>query len=240
MKWALVTGSAHRLGRAMANSLHAQGYNLLLHYHRSSDACLALADNLNQQRPDSAKALRADLSSASEAESLAQNILEHHDQLHALINNASLFQRDEDMTEQQIASLFQCNLHSPATLMSRLQPALNRAAGSVVNLVDIYADHPLPGYQHYCASKAGLASLTRSQALNMAPTVRVNGISPGAMLWATGQKESRDYREALLAQIPLKRLGGKDAICQALHFLLDCDYMTGQLIRVDGGRSLTI
>lgn len=240
MKRALVTGAAHRLGRAMACSLHTLGYDLILHYHRSTQACEALAKELNQQRSDSAHLVSADLSTPAGVQHLTHATLTDTNQLDVLVNNASLFQPDTQLNTQTTAALYQCNLHSPATLMTQLHPILASASGSIINLIDIYADHPLPGYRHYCASKAGLASLTRSEALAMAPAVRVNGIAPGAILWANNQTESDTYRHALLQKIPLRRLGGEQAICQTLRFLLECDYMTGQVIRVDGGRSLTI
>ena len=236
---ALITGAAQRLGRAMAETLHAAGYDVWLHYHHSQKACEQLATGLNASRPDSASVIQADLGASEGADILVDIILTHTSRLSVLVNNASIYTADAQLSQTQQERLYQCNSRTPVRLIEGLTPNLC-PQGNIINITDIYAEFPRNEYSHYCHSKQQLADATRHYALKLAPKVRVNAIAPGAMLWAEGQNETPEYRATLLKQIPLERLGGTQAICEALLFLLRCDYMTGQTLRVDGGRSLTL
>ena len=240
---ALVTGASKRLGRAMVEHLHSKGYCVIVHYGTDTAAANTLAQQLNALRRDSAQAIPANLSNPSDIKSLADSCLDCWGRLDVLINNASMFKAD---TTQFDAALWQqqnaVNTMAPYALSRYLQPALTESKGNIINMVDIYAERPLHAHHSYCASKAGVGMLVKSLAIELAPDVRVNGIAPGAILWPElpSDENNSDYQQALLNKIPLQRLGSIQAIVSALAFILDCDYLDGQVINIDGGRSITI
>ncbi len=238
---ALVSGGARRIGAAIARQLHQSGYNLVLHYHHSLTEAEQLANELNLQRADSVNLICADLVSEREVLQLCDEIQQQVAHLDLLVNNASVFQPAglDEITSQHWQQTINTNLLAPLLLTRHLAPALTNAAGSVVNIVDIHADRPLKNYPVYSISKAGLAGLTRSLALELAPTVRVNGVSPGAILWPEHDSEMNEIEKAsMLAGIPLERLGQPEDIAQAVVWLAQAKYVTGQVIAVDGGRNL--
>jgi len=240
---ALVTGASKRLGKAMVEHLHSKGYCVIIHYGTDKVAATTLAQQLNAVRQDSAHPLPANLSIPSDIKLLAESSLDRWGRLDVLINNASMFQAD---TAQFDAALWQqhnaVNSMAPYALSRHLQSALTESKGNIVNMVDIYSERPLHAHHSYCASKAGIEMLVKSLAIELAPDVRVNGISPGAILWPElpSAENNSDYQQALLDKIPLQRLGSIEAIVSALAFILDCDYLDGQVINIDGGRSITI
>lgn len=239
----LITGAGKRVGAATARRLHARGWSLLLHCRSSLIATEALAAECNALRPDSARVLVADLDQAADVQRLAQEAMAAWGQLDALVNNASSFfptpmgtASDDDWD-----TLFASNARAPFFLTQALMPALSaRGRGAVVNLIDIHADYPLAGHTLYCMAKAALAAMTRSLAKELAPAVRVNGVSPGAILWPEGSGEMDAATQAeVLASVPLGRIGGVDAVAAAVEFLIaGTDYVTGQILAVDGGRSV--
>ncbi|WP_100638235.1 pteridine reductase [Marinobacter salexigens] len=241
---ALITGSAHRLGARTAQMLHKRGWNLAIHYRSREDQALEVVEAMNRQRPNSATALQADLSKMSDTQRLGHEAMAQWGRLDALVNNASVFYPNPtpEATEDDWDSIMHTNLKAPFFLLQACLPSLRENTGSVVNLIDIYSDKPLANHPLYCVSKAGLAALTRSWAKDLAPEVRVNGVSPGAILWPEGDASvDSEYQSTILAKTPLNRTGTPDDIARTIVFLLeDAPFITGQIISVDGGRSLNM
>ncbi|WP_198411210.1 pteridine reductase [Marinimicrobium alkaliphilum] len=239
---ALITGSAKRLGAQTARTLHAAGYRIVLHYRHSANDAEQLAADLNRTRPDSAVALQADLNQSTDVEQLARAALAQWQRLDALINNASSFFPTPvgEATEAHWDDLINSNLKAPFFLAQALAPALRASGGTIVNMADIHADRPLSQHPIYCAAKAGNVMLTKSLARELAPEVRVNGIAPGAILWPESDADmSEDAKQGILHKVPLGREGHPDDIARTILFLVrDAPYITGQIIAVDGGRSL--
>ncbi len=239
---ALITGSAKRLGRTMIETLHRTGYRVIIHYNQSRAAADTLAAMLNQQRAHSAAVIQADLLDEANWPALAQQAVTCFNRLDVLVNNASGFYPTPltTATTAQWQDLFGSNVKAPYFLSQALAPELAKHKGAIVNMVDIHAEKPLAQHSLYCMAKAALLMMTKSLACELAPTIRVNGIAPGAILWPTEQAVALKEQDkaAILAQIPLEQLGTPDDIAQTLLFLLQAPYITGQIIAVDGGRSL--
>jgi pteridine reductase len=237
----LVTGAARRIGAAIAEILHADGWNVVVHAHTSIEAAQELVDRLNAQRPDSAAALAADLRDSAAIAPLAHAAHARWQCLDALVNNASSYHRTPlgSITAAQIDELVASNLRAPLLLTQACVP-LMRDGGAVLNIVDALLHKPMSGFAPYYAAKAGLASLTETLALELAPRIRVNGVAPGHMLWASSSALSEDQQAAELARIPMQRLGGADEIARAVRYLLSADaaYVTGAVLPVDGGLRL--
>jgi pteridine reductase len=236
----LITGAARRIGAATARCLHAAGWNVAVHAHRSIAAATELAAELCAQRVDSAVALQADLGDAEAIESLAQRASAQWSRLDALVNNASSYYPTPlgQIRPQQIDDLVSSNLRAPLLLTqacARLMPQ-----GAVVNIVDTQIPHPQAGYAPYFAAKSGLWSLTETLALELAPRIRVNAVAPGHMIWAEHGAMTAAHQDNELARIPLGRLGGPDEIARAVRFLLseDAAYITAAILPVDGGLRL--
>ena len=238
-KTALITGAADRLGAQIARTLHQNGANLIIHYRSSESAARALVAELNLQRENSACALGADLLSQQELAQLATEASNRFSGLDLLVNNASSFYptRFGEIEESQWDDLVGSNYRAPLFLSQACYPALRQARGCIINLVDIYATMPLDQHSVYCSAKAANQMLVRSLALELAPEVRVNGIAPGAILWPDSG-DSDDYQQSVLEQVPLQRCGTPQVIADTALFLATNDYITGEIIRVDGGRML--
>lgn len=239
---ALITGSAKRLGRKMIETLHQAGYRVIIHCNQSLQAANALAEQLNQQRPDSAAVVSANLLHTAMIPQLAEQVLACFNRLDVLVNNASTFYPTPftDASPAQWQDLFGSNVQAPYFLSQALAPELANRHGSIVNMVDIHADKPLQQHSLYCMAKAALLMMTKSLARELAPTIRVNGIAPGAILWPSDGAPplAEQDKAAILGQIPLQRLGDPTDIAGTLLFLLQAPYITGQIVTVDGGRSL--
>ena len=236
----LITGAAKRIGAACARLLHNEGGNIVLHYRSSREAALQLCDELNQKRPDSAKTIQADLLNMHELAAVAREAALAWGGIDALVNNASAFYPTAvpDVTEQQWDDLLGSNLKAPFFLAKALSETLIDHNGCIVNIVDIHAERGLKGYPVYSIAKAGLVAMTRVLAKELGPDVRVNAVSPGAILWPEGELPEQDKAE-ILQRIILKRRGEPLDIAKAVLFLIkDADYMTGQILTVDGGRTL--
>ncbi len=237
---ALITGSARRIGAAIARRLHAEGFDLALHYRGSATEMQALAAELEAVRTNSVLTLQADLSEFDRLPELVASTVGRFGRLDALVNNASTFQPTPlgTVTPAQWDVLFASNARAPFFLAQAAAPHLKASKGAIVNLVDIYAERPLRDHPVYCMAKAALVTATQSLALELAPDVRVNAIAPGAILWA--ENETSDTRQqAMLARTPLARTGTPAEIAEAVRWLLrDATYTTGQVINVDGGRML--
>ena len=237
---ALITGSARRIGAAVARRLHAEGYDLALHYRTSTTDMQALVAELESVRAGSVLALQADLSEFDRLPELVAHAVGRFGRLDALVNNASSFQPTPigTTTPRQWDDLFASNARAPFFLAQAAAPHLKATRGAIVNLVDIYAERPLAGHTVYCMAKAALLMATKSLALELAPDVRVNAVAPGAILWAENET-SETKQQAMLARTPLARTGTPEEIAEAVRWLLrDATYITGQVIRVDGGRML--
>jgi pteridine reductase len=242
---ALVTGSAKRIGAAIARALHADGYDLALHYRDSGPAMAALAAELEARRPGSTLILQADLAEFDRLPELVARTVGRYGRLDALVNNASGFAPTPigSATPAQWDALFASNARAPFFLAQAAAPHLKLARGAIVNMVDIYAERPLRDHSLYCMAKAALAMATRVLALELAPEVRVNAVAPGAILWpepgAGGAGKDEAAQAAMLARTPLGRTGSAEEIAEAVRWLLrEARYTTGQVLRVDGGRLL--
>jgi pteridine reductase len=237
---ALVTGAARRIGAAIARTLHADGYDVVLHHRASGDAATALAAEFETVRPGSVLPLLAELSDLDALPALVQHAITRFGRLDALVNNASAFFATPlaTATPAQARLLLDVNALAPWVLAQAAAPYLAAAGGAIVNLVDIHAERPLREHALYGASKAALIYLTQALALELAPQVRVNAIAPGAILWPEGGK-SEAAQETILARVPLGRTGSAEEIANAVRWLLrEATYTTGQILRLDGGRSL--
>ncbi|MBI3897596.1 MAG: pteridine reductase [Gammaproteobacteria bacterium] len=240
-KVALITGGAHRIGAAVARLLHAQGMRLVIHYHSSEAEAHALQAELHRQRPESVMLVRGDLSNSEKLlKNLVYETVEAFGRLDALINNASRFYPTPfgAATEDQWDNIVATNLKAPFFLAQAALPHLKRYAGSIINITDIYGERPLPDHPIYSIAKAGLITLTKALARDAAPEVRANAISPGAILWPQGGADEMS-KQRMISRTPLKRLGDPDDIARTVLFLIrDAGYITGQVIAVDGGRSV--
>ena len=239
-KVALVTGAARRIGAAIARRLHADGYDLALHYRHSRADMDALLGELNAIRAGSAIGLQADLAEFDRLPELVANTVGRFGRLDALVNNASGFYPTPigTATPAQWDELFASNARAPLFLAQAAAPHLRAARGGIVNLADIHGEKPLADHPIYCMAKAALLMLTKSLATDLAPDVRVNAIAPGAILWPE-QDGDKAAQAAMLARTPLPRLGSTDDIAAAVSWLLDdAHYVTGQTLHVDGGRHL--
>ncbi len=240
----LITGGAKRVGAATCRRLHAQGANLALHYRTSKNDARALQAELNQVRPGSVALMQADLLDIAGLPHLIGETVNHFGKLDALINNASSFFPTPigEITEKMWDDLIGSNLKAPLFLSQAAAPQLRKQRGCIVNIVDIHAEWPLKRYVIYNSAKGGLAALTRSLAMELAPEIRVNGISPGPILWPeNGEWADEISRRYIIDRTLLKRTGEPDDIARTVAFLIaDAPYITGQIIAVDGGRSVNL
>ncbi|MGM0766475.1 MAG: pteridine reductase [Pseudomonadota bacterium] len=240
----LITGAAHRLGARTAEVMHGRGWNVVIHYRSRDEQATALANQLNDARTNSAATVQADLAQPEQVAMLARQAIDRWGRLDGLINNASVFYPNptESATQDDWHTIMGANLQAPFFLGQACLPALRESGGAIVNLIDIYSEKPLADHPLYCSSKAGLAALTRSWAKDLAPTVRVNGVSPGAILWPEGEGEvDAVHQQSILAKTPLARTGNPDDIASTIAFLIcDAPFITGQILAVDGGRSLNM
>jgi len=236
----LVTGAARRIGAAIVTRLHENGARVAIHYRGSAGDAESLADNLNSARADSAAVFQADLLDINSIKPLVDTVVEWGGRLDGLVNNASSFYPTPvgSITETEWDELIGSNLKAPLFLAQAAAGYLRDSDGAIVNIVDIHAQRPLRDHAVYGVAKAGLAMLTRSLAKDLAPNIRVNGVSPGAILWPeNGMTE--DVQKSILDQIPLARAGDPQDIAGCVLYLLrDATYVTGQIIPVDGGRTI--
>ena len=239
-KIVLVTGAARRIGAAIVTRLHQNGARVAIHYRGSSADAEQLAASLNQDRDDSATTYQCDLHDTAGLTELVESVVAWGGRLDGLVNNASSFYPTPvgSITEEQWNELTGTNLKVPMFLSQAAAPHLRKYGGAIINIVDIHSQRPLRNHAVYGAAKAGLAMLTRSLAKDLAPDVRVNGISPGAILWPEDGMTEK-VQQSILKQIPLQRTGDPEDIAACALFLLrDAPYVTGQIISVDGGRSI--
>jgi pteridine reductase len=236
----LVTGGAKRLGAAIGRRLHAAGANVVVHYHQSQPSADALVAELERARAGSALAVRADLHDAERLPLLVDATLARFGRLDVLVNNASTFYPTPvgSITLAQFDDLVGTNLRAPLFLSQAAAPALRAARGLIINMVDIHGRRPLKAHPVYSAAKAGLVMLTQSLARELGPEVRVNAIAPGPVLWPERDIDPQ-LKDEIIAKTALKRSGSPDDIARTAYFFAaEAPYVTGQVIAVDGGRSL--
>lgn len=239
---ALITGGAKRVGAVIARTLHTAGYDLALHCRHSVNEAKALAAELTAQRANSTLVLQAELADTRNLPRLIDATLTRYGRLDALVNNASAFYPTpiDTASVEQWNELFASNAQAPFFLAQAALPALRTAHGAIVNLVDIYAERSIANYPIYVMAKGALVAMTRTLALDLAPDIRVNGIAPGAVMWPSDGK-SYDDQQAMMARTPLGRAGTPEDVAGTVLWLLrDAPFVTGQIIRVDGGRSISI
>jgi pteridine reductase len=239
-KVVLVTGAARRIGAAIVTRLHENGARVAIHYRGSAAEADELAGRLNTGRANSAATFQADLLDIDRLAPLIENVVHWGGRLDGLVNNASTFYPTPvgSITEEHWTDLVGSNLKAPLFLSQAAAPHLRSSQGVIINLVDIHAQRPLRNHPVYGPAKAGLAMLTRALAKDLAPEIRVNGVSPGAILWPEeGMSES--VQQTILRQVPLERPGDPADIAGCVLYLMrDATYVTGQIIAVDGGRSI--
>ena len=240
----LVTGAARRIGAAISRTLHAAGARVVLHCNRSRDEAERLAADLNGARAGSAAIVQADLLDLAAFPKLVDDATRAFGRLDGLVNNASSFYSTPfgKISEREWQDLIGTNLRAPLFLAQAAAPRLRESKGAIVNIVDIHAERPLRNFAVYTVAKGGLAALTRSLAIELAPEVRVNGVAPGAILWPEdGQHFAPAERERIESQTPLGRTGNPADVAGAVKYLLlDAPFVTGQILAVDGGRSLSL
>jgi pteridine reductase len=241
-KVALITGGARRVGAAISRLLHDGGMNLMVHYRTSAEQARALQAELNALRADSVALVQADLLNAASLPAMVNETLQRFGRLDVLINNASSFFPTVvgEISEREWDDLMGTNLKTPLFLSQAAAPHLRRNHGCIVNIIDIHADRPMRNYVVYSVAKGGLLALTRSLAAELGPEVRVNGVSPGAIIWPEDERWSDELaRQRIVQTTLLKRIGDPEDIARTVRFLVfDAPYVTGQVIAVDGGRSI--
>lgn len=235
----LITGASHRIGATTTRLLHAQGMNIVLHYRSSREQAQNIQDDLNSVRENSVILIQADLHNTSGLSSLVEEAVKAWGRLDVLINNASSFYPTliGKSTEEQWDDLVGSNMKAPFFLSQAAAPFLKKQNGCIVNIVDIHAERPLKSYPIYSMAKAGLAMMTKSLACELGPEIRVNGVAPGAILWPDSLDQVAKQR--IISRTFLKRQGEPNDIAKTILYLIkEAEYMTGQILAVDGGRSL--
>ncbi len=235
----LITGAAHRIGATTAKLLHKNGMNIVLHYRGSREQAQAVQKELNDTRENSVILIQADLHITNGLSALIEESIKAWGRLDALINNASSFYPTKigKANEEQWDDLMGSNLKAPFFLSQAAAPHLKKTKGCIVNIIDIHADRPLKNFPIYSMAKAGLAMMTKSLACELGPEIRVNAVAPGAILWPENLDEVAKQR--IVSRTFLKRQGEPNDISKTILYLIkDANYVTGQIITVDGGRSL--
>ncbi len=237
MKTALVTGGAHRIGAQICHTLHDNNFNVIIHYKNSASAAQDLATELNNKRKNSASTIQADLSDIKSIEKLCSAI----NSLDVLINNASVFYPTpiSEINQDSYQQIMNTNLMAPLFLSTTLAEKMSDNNGCIVNIIDIHSQRPLKNYTIYNISKAAIAMMTKTLAKELAPKLRVCGVSPGSILWPENAAEiDQNKKNKMLNKIALKKQGSSKDIAQTVLFLINSNYITGQIISVDGGRTL--
>lgn len=237
----LITGAAQRIGAYIAKAAHADGYNTVLHYRHSAKQTQDLQHQLNDIRTNSCISVQADFDKEDNFQPIVDTIKKQFGRLDVLVNNASEFfpTHLSSLTVEQYNKLFNSNVKGPLFLSKVCYPLLKQSKGSILNLVDIHADKPLKNHPVYSMAKAANKMMVMALAKEYAPEIRVNGISPGCIIWPKSNFDD-DNKQTILERIALKELGGPQHIYQAVQSMAQNSYITGQIINVDGGRSLNM
>ena len=243
-KVVLITGGAKRVGAAICRLLHESGANLMIHYRSSTSEARALQAELNLKRANSVAIIQGDLLNLAVLPSLVQETINRFERLDVLINNASSYYATElgEISDDHWEDLVGSNLKAPMFLSQAAAPELRKQRGCIVNITDMHVERPKKGYIVYSVAKAGLVTLTKSLAHELSPEVRVNAVAPGPVMWPEDNPQFDEvYRQRVISQTLLKRIGEPTDVAKAVKFLIqDAPFITGQVIAVDGGRSLNL
>ena len=236
----LITGAAKRIGKEMALSFFNKGWDIVIHYNSSKEEAEALAHKMNSERSNSAMLVQANLDNANEVEKLAEKILSKNGSIDALINNASTFYPTPvgTFSEENWNALMGSNLKAPLFLIQSLHKELEKNKGFIINVTDINVDRALVNHSIYLAAKSGLQTLTKSVANELAPYIRVNAIAPGAILKPPNTEWTSEQKNNIINAVPMKRMGTEKDIVDAAIYLSEAEYVTGQILNIDGGKSL--
>ena len=236
----LVTGAAKRIGKEMALSFFNKGWDIVIHYNSSKEEAEALADQMNSERNNSAMLVQANLDNANEVEMLVEKILSKNGSIDALINNASTFYPTPigTFSEENWNALMGSNLKAPLFLIQSFYKELEKNKGFIINVTDINVDKALINHSIYLAAKSGLQTLTKSLAKELAPNIRVNAIAPGAILEPPNTDWTAEQKNNIINAVPMKRMGTEKDIVDAAIYLSEAEYVTGQILNIDGGKSL--
>jgi pteridine reductase len=239
-KTILITGAAKRIGREMALSFFSKGWDIVIHYNGSKEEAEALADKMNFERSNSAMIAQANLDNANEVTQLAEKTLSKNSRIDALINNASTFYPTPigTFTEENWNALMGSNLKAPLFLIQSFHKELEKNKGFIINVTDINVDKALVNHSIYLAAKSGLQTLTKSLAKELAPNIRVNAIAPGAILEPPNVEWTTEQKNNIINAVPMKRMGTEKDIVDAAIYLSEAEYVTGQILNIDGGKSL--
>jgi pteridine reductase len=236
----LITGAAKRIGKEMALSFFKKGWDIVIHFNASKDEAESLADQMNAERFNSAMLVQANLDNANEVEKLVAKIQSNNISIDALINNASTFYPTPigTFSEENWDALMGSNLKAPLFLIQSFHKQLKKNKGFIINITDINVDKALVNHSIYLAAKSGLQTLTKALAKELAPHIRVNAIAPGAILEPPNTEWTSEQKNKIIDAVPLKRMGSEKDIVDAAIYLSEAEYVTGQILNIDGGKSL--
>ena len=239
-KTIFITGAAKRIGKEIALCFSEMGWNIIVHYNSSKNDAQVLADEINGNNPDSAITVQGNLDVKEDIEKVINEVRDAFPTIDLLINNASTFYPTpiEDISEEHWDKLVGSNLKGPLFLIKGLRDKLKESKGSIINITDTNLSKGVANYSIYSAAKAGLESITKGLARELAPDIKVNAIAPGAMLEPPDVTWTEEQKSKVISSIPLNRMGSEKDISEAVKFLAKSNYITGQIIKVDGGRSL--
>ena len=239
-KTIFITGAAKRIGKEIALCFSEMGWNIIIHYNSSKNDAQVLADDINGNNPDSAITVQGNLDVKEDVEKVINEVRDAFPTIDLLINNASTFYPTpiEDISEEHWDKLVGSNLKGPLFLIKGLKDKLKESKGSIINITDTNLSKGVANYSIYSAAKAGLESITKGLARELAPDIKVNAIAPGAMLEPPDVTWTEEQKSKVISSIPLNRMGSEKDISEAVKFLAKSNYITGQIIKVDGGRSL--
>ena len=240
MKTIFITGAAKRIGKEIALCFSEMGWNIIIHYNSSKNDAQVLADEINGTNPDSAITVQGNLDVKEDVKKVINKVRDAFPTIDLLINNASTFYPTpiEDISEEHWDKLVGSNLKGPLFLIKGLKDKLKESKGSIINITDTNLSKGVANYSIYSAAKAGLESITKGLARELAPDIKVNAIAPGAMLEPPDVTWTEEQKSKVISSIPLNRMGSEKDISEAVKFLAKSSYITGQIIKVDGGRSL--
>ena len=239
-KTVFITGAAKRIGKSIALNFKDLGWNIIIHYNSSKKDADELANKINKDNPDTARTVQGDLDKEADIRKILNDIDDIFPSLDLLVNNASTFYPTpiEEISDDHWEKLIGSNLKGPLFLIQGLKDKLKASNGSIINITDTNLSKGVPNYSIYSAAKAGLEAITKGLARELAPEIKVNAIAPGAMLEPPDVTWTEDQKDKVIESIPLNRMGSEQDIAEAVKFLAHSEYITGQIIKVDGGRSL--
>ncbi|MFL2735191.1 MAG: pteridine reductase [Gammaproteobacteria bacterium] len=239
-KTVFITGAAKRIGKEIALSFKELGWNIIIHYNSSKEDALNLAKEINNANKNTAITVQGNLDVKEDVNAIIKEVLDAFPSIDLLINNASTFYPTpiDDISEEHWEKLVGSNLKGPLFLIQGLKQKLKESKGSIINITDTNLSKGVANYSIYSAAKAGLESITKGLARELAPEIKVNAIAPGAMLEPPDVTWTEEQKSKVIESIPLKRMGSEKDIAEAVNFLAHSQYITGQIIKVDGGRSL--